>query len=302
MISNQILIVASNLVLRWSSRSLSRFRGAALWDNLTALQAAAVISTLVLTIGAVIEYWGKIKHLALLTLKWIFRKSTPFERCVLRKMAIYSLGPILVVLGIAGEVVFEGRTFIVEDRQEEQSRQTVGQLELKASANEKEAGQLEKDAERLREQAEAEHLARTKLEKEIQPRTISESDRQKIADRLRQFAPSLKGRKVTIDSQIGDGETMLVALEMADILRRSGIEFDPSGMGRTSWVGAVFMGVRIIGPPSDKAFISAFAKEIFIPLDKGVMEDMKPEYKDIRIDVGVKPITGIPKEWVHQTP
>jgi hypothetical protein len=157
MIISQILMVASNRALRWSSHSLLSFGVTEFWNSLTALQAAAVVSALVLTMGAVIEYGEKIKHLALLTLKWIFRKSTPFERCVLRKIAMHSFGPILVVLGIAGEVVFEGRTFIVEDRQEEQSKQKVSQLELKVSINENEASQL-------KEQAEAEHLARVKIE------------------------------------------------------------------------------------------------------------------------------------------
>ena len=45
-------------------------------------------------------------------------------------------------------------------------------------------------------------LENTRLRVIVQPRTISESDRQKIADKLRRFAPILKGRKVMIDSQI----------------------------------------------------------------------------------------------------
>ena len=87
MIINQILMVAINRALRSSSRSLLPFGITELWNSLTALQTAAVVFALLLTIGAVIEYWEKIKHLALLTLKWVFGKSTPFERCVLRKIA-----------------------------------------------------------------------------------------------------------------------------------------------------------------------------------------------------------------------
>jgi len=102
------------------------------WNNLTALQAAAVISALVLTIGAVVEYWYKLKILAVLALKWILRRSTPFDRCTFNKLFIHAIGPILVVLGIAGEVVFEGRTFVVEDTQAEQARKIVGSLEEQA--------------------------------------------------------------------------------------------------------------------------------------------------------------------------
>lgn len=130
----QILIVAARSSPSWSSLSDS-------WNSLTVLQWAAVISAAILTIGAVIEYWSKIKLLTLLGLKWILGKSTPFDRCVFRKVIIHSLGPILVVVGIAGEVVFEGRAFILEDRQEEEARQSVDSLRNKAEivSNEEDA-------------------------------------------------------------------------------------------------------------------------------------------------------------------
>lgn len=128
----QILMLANNRALRWSLASSVLSPFIRFWDNLTALQAAAVISALVLTIGAIVEYWYKLKLLAFLLFKWILRKSTPFDRCVFKRLLLHSIGPILVVLGIAGEVVFEGRTFVVEDRQEEQARQIVGSLGDKA--------------------------------------------------------------------------------------------------------------------------------------------------------------------------
>jgi len=128
----RILILASNRALRWSLVSSVLSPLIRVWNNLTALQTAAVISTLVLTIGAIVEYWVKLKLLASLLLKWILRKSTPFDRCVLKGLLLHSLGPILVVLGIAGEVVFEGRTFVVEDSQEERARNTVGSLKGQA--------------------------------------------------------------------------------------------------------------------------------------------------------------------------
>ena len=87
------------------------------WNNLAFLQWAAVLSTLVLTVGAILEYRHQLKPLILLIAKWICRKSSPFDRCAFKKLLLLSFGPILVVCGIAGEVVFEGRAFIVEDRQ-----------------------------------------------------------------------------------------------------------------------------------------------------------------------------------------
>jgi hypothetical protein len=131
MIISQILTVAAISAPWWSLSSL--------WNSLSALQWAAAISALVLTVGAVIEYWSKLKLLMLLVGKWVFRKSSAFDRCVLKKLLIHSAGPLLVVLGIAGDFVFEGRAFILEDRQEEQARQIVGSVGEKAKQADAEA-------------------------------------------------------------------------------------------------------------------------------------------------------------------
>ena len=135
----QILILANSRTLRWSLSSSVLSPFIRFWNSLTALQAAAVISALVLTIGAVVEYWYKLKLLVVLGLKWILRKSTPLDRCVFNKLFIHSIGPILVVLGIAGEVVFEGRTFVVEDREQAQSTQERQRKEQELAVAQKKA-------------------------------------------------------------------------------------------------------------------------------------------------------------------
>jgi hypothetical protein len=132
MIISQIFTAAATWAPWWSFSSR-------LWDSLSALQWAAVISALVLTVGAVLEYWVKLKLLTLLIGKWAFGKSSAFDRCALRKLLIHSLGPILVVLGIAGDFVFEGRAFILEDRQEEEARKTIGSLAEQAKQADREA-------------------------------------------------------------------------------------------------------------------------------------------------------------------
>ena len=142
----QMLILANNRALRWSLASsvssvLSLF--IRFWNNLSALQMAAVVSTLVLVIGAIVEYWKELKLLPPLLLKLILGKSTPFERCVFKKILLHSLGPILVVLGIAGEVVFEGRTFVVEDREQAQSIKERQQKEQELALDQKEAATAE---------------------------------------------------------------------------------------------------------------------------------------------------------------
>jgi hypothetical protein len=169
-ITIQTLMFASSSALRWSSDSSSPSLLVRFWNSLSELQAAAVIATAVLTIGAVIEYWEKFKLIWPLFMKWTLFKSNPFERCVLRRVAIHSLGPILVVIGIGGEVIFEGRTFVVEDRQEEQSRAIVGSLRDKATVVSNEMGALEtrtNGAESSAEAAAGSAMRASELEKQL---------------------------------------------------------------------------------------------------------------------------------------
>lgn len=126
MINSHILTVAASSAPWWSLSSL--------WSSLRALQWAAAISALILTIGAITEYWEKLKQLTFLTGKWLLGRSKPFERCVLRKFLVHSLGPILVTVGIAGDFIFEGRAFILEDRQEAQAEKNLVSLEDRATA------------------------------------------------------------------------------------------------------------------------------------------------------------------------
>jgi hypothetical protein len=154
-IISQILMLTNNRAVRWSLALSVLSPFIRFWNNLTALQAAAVISALVLTIGAIVEYWYKLKLLASLLLKWILRKSTPFDRCVFKRLLLHSIGPILVVLGIAGEVVFEGRTFVVEDRQEEQARNTIGSLSQKATAASAKADSASGESDAVSKEADA---------------------------------------------------------------------------------------------------------------------------------------------------
>lgn len=127
-----------------------------------------------------LEYWAKLKLLILLLGKLIFFKSTPFERCALKKIALHSLGPLLVVVGIAGEVIFEGQTFILEYRQETKSRETIASLQREASSDERAEEQLRKDAE-------DEHMERVKIEASVAWRTLSTADQRAIGAHLRKF-------------------------------------------------------------------------------------------------------------------
>lgn len=248
MIISQILTVAANSAPWWSF--LSKF-----WNSLPALQWAAVISAAFLTVGAIIEYWKQLKVLVQLIGKWVFRRLSPFESCALRKLLIHALAPILVVLGIAGDFVFEGRAFILEDRQEEQSQQKIGQLGLEASANEVKADQLQKDAAGLHEQAEAEHLARVKLEAEIEPRRLTIGQQQAVAENCSKFKNLFEGKRVKLLSYSLDTEAFVLAEQVVTALRMKPCEMtvDDDAMSITPGMGMLVMGIQVFGPDSELA-------------------------------------------------
>ena len=104
------------------------------WLNLGFLQWAAAISTAILTIGAVIEYWPFIKNIVVLTSKLFLLRTNAFERCTLRRMLFHSTGPLLVTIGIAGELLFETRAFIVEDEESAAMIDSVQTAKQAASA------------------------------------------------------------------------------------------------------------------------------------------------------------------------
>jgi hypothetical protein len=206
----------------------------------------------------------------------------------------------LVGIGIAIAAIGSSRAKSrVINLQDDLAAAKEAHLSLVLSANEREAA-------RLRELAENERLARVKLEKEIQPRTISESEREEISAELKKFAPALKGRKVKISSQTGDAEGMLFSLEIMDILNRSGIDVDAAGMGALIEFHAVAMGVVITGPPQDQEFIRSLVGALNAKLDPSVgtsvYGEWKPQYTAILVTVGVKPIVGLPKGLLHQEP
>lgn len=117
-------MVAATLAMRWSLSDI--------WNNAGFLEAASAVSTVILIVGAVKEDWLKLRTIGLLTAKLLVFGSTSFERCVLKKLIAHSIGAILVVVGIVGELVFETRTFIVEDRGTETLSTEVGKAKQAA--------------------------------------------------------------------------------------------------------------------------------------------------------------------------
>jgi len=211
---SQILTVAANSA-PW--RSLSSVSG--LWNSLAANQWAAVVSALVLTIGAVLEYRQQLKLLALLSTKWLLRKAAPFEVCALRKLLLHALGPILVVVGIAGEVIFEGRTFILENRQERESQVTISSLKDRTSTSEAKTAQLQRDAAQLIKDAEDERLARVKIEASVAWRELSAAQERELCNVLSPYSGTGKLALGFVSHESSDREAGNFAIEIAKALR-----------------------------------------------------------------------------------
>ena len=182
----------------------------------------------------------------------------------------------------------------------------IGKLKLRSDTAESAIATAQADAAKANLLAEQEKLARVKLEKQIQPRAIDQSAREQISEELKKFAPTLKGRKVKISSQIGNAEGMVFSLEIMDILTRAGIEVDAAGMGAIIEAHIVTMGVITTGPTSDQEFIRSLVGALNTKLDPSlgtsVYGEWKPEYTEILVMVGVKPIAGLSKEWLRLKP
>ncbi len=143
-----------------------------------------------------------------------------------------------------------------------------------------------------KKEAESERLARVKLEKQMQPRTLDAATRSTMGNELARFSPSLSGRKVKVSSYAADAEGVVFSLEIIDLLTKAHIDSDPV-VGRLVPVGLVDMGVKITGPVSDEGFIRALATDIRSGADTAVFTDWNPKYKDLEVLVAAKPVLGL---------
>jgi hypothetical protein len=149
-------------------------------------------------------------------------------------------------------------------------------------------------AEEAKKQAKDADLARTKLEKEIQPRTLDDTARKNISKELSKFASHFSGRKIKIMSYKADAEGIVFSLEVMDVITRAGIVVDPV-IGRIEPVGLVDTGLNITGPTKDDDFIRALENSVHARLDTDICGEWNPKYSDLEILVAVKPIKGLPR-------
>jgi len=186
----------------------------ALERSLDSFEFWITVSTLLVVVGLIVEYWSPLRELI-----ESIKKSPPFPWKKLLEMT----GGVLVTIGVAGELWFQSRASVQQAILRSDSHQIEGLLSVTAgnaqkeagSANERagkaneRAGKLEVEAATLRKQAaslmvdvasanamaaearsmaEAERLERVKLEERFSPRRLTQDQRSRIRDSVREFS------------------------------------------------------------------------------------------------------------------
>jgi len=112
------------------------------------------------------------------------------------------VGELLVIIGVAGELLGDGGIFLFSRHLQTISEQEIaevtkqaGEANQKAGESNERAGKAnerasssEKEAARLRKEAESEHLARVKIEQRLADRTLTRQQVVAIADKLKPFS------------------------------------------------------------------------------------------------------------------
>jgi hypothetical protein len=202
-------------------------------------------------------------------------------------------GGIMVTVGVAGELIVG-----IKSSRKEGALRTINHGIEALLTNQ--ASENDKEAKRLEAVAEQERLARVKLEKEIMPRNLDELAQKKVAGELKQFAKSLSGRKVEVDSYVADAEGIVFSLELKDVLTKAGIVVDPF-IGRIMPIGLPDDGILVTGPPADEPFMRTFCNSVYIELSKttpgftDITSMWDAKFDRVRVLVGVKPMPGMPR-------
>ena len=267
-------------------------------SSIDSLEVWLTLMTGLVVLGLVIEYWYEIPE-AISELKE-GKEGRWKPICTI-------IGAVLITIGVGGELVvqFKASAEGTDLRKANdaisvglktaasEAIERAGKAVERASKADERAAANEKEAATLRKLAAEESLARVKIEKQLAPRTLSEADRETIGKQLHSFASHFSGRKVTISSYSGDAEGIVFSLEIMDILTRAGIDVDPV-IGRLIPVGLVNLGVKVTGPIADGKFIGALVTGIRAHVDTDLSGEWDSKYAEVGIEVGVKPVAGLP--------
>ena len=228
-----------------------------------------LVSTFAVVLGLVLEYWHEIRDLL---------EKRPFKL----KQFVKTLGAILVVLGVAGELFTQLGASRVEDSLRTANHKTIAELNEKASTANFRAVEAERQT--------AELLA------EIQPRDLTIAQQKAIGDALRGFS----GRFVLIRTYSLDQESGRLGMLIQAALRYGGIEVQFSPTPAPGFANLP-VGLKIDG--SEKRFVDGLRRVLSTEGGLGLADpNWKPEFSgtfqgvqipradQADIFVGVKPV------------
>lgn len=146
--------------------------------------------TAVVAIGLVVEYGQSLWILFKATLRWLFRRAV-FDRSLLNATAV---GGLLITAGVAAEVWVEVRASQVETQLRNASNKALALLNKEANDARRDAAtamqraaEAERETARLNEVAEAERLARVKLEERTALRDLTPAQFASVSKALTGF-------------------------------------------------------------------------------------------------------------------
>jgi hypothetical protein len=208
-------------------------------QTLGTLRIFLVIFTSLVAIGLVLEYKTPLYLIARGLLKFVSFKSNSFDRCALRRMCWHFLGALLVTIGVAGE-------FVVE------YEQTGAESDLsRASAEARE--NLNAEAARAREDAAKIKAENLKLEAQITPRRLDLDQQVKIAENCKGSKNLFMGKRIKLVSYSLDTESFVLAEQIVEVLRASGMTVDDEAMSITPMMGNLVFGINVFGSDPELA-------------------------------------------------
>lgn len=208
------------------------------------------------------------------------------------RLVVEYVSVVLVALGIIGELGIGIEIAFVNSQLRGVDTQLRSKNAELRTASDQLVALINSKAEEAKKQAKDADLARTKLEKEIQPRTLDDDSRKNIGKNLSTFASHFSGRKIKIESYMADAEGIVFSLEVMDVIKKAGIEVDPA-IGQLEPVSLVDTGLIMFGPSRDEGFIRALEDNVRAHLDTDVCGEWNPKYSELEILVAVKPVKGL---------
>ena len=185
---------------------------------------------------------------------------------------IGALGWLFVAVGVAGEGYWEVRVTHDDQAITSFDEQRLGDAEKSASDAIERASTNEKEAAQLRKDAEAEHLARVKIEESVAWRHLTDKQKKEIGEKLR---PLTIGENASVWYVAGDPESEFFASDLAEALRMAHLATQPPNS--ITWkpripdskyfnapIEHMFTGVRVgsIGDSHSRTLADAIAREL----------------------------------------